>query len=58
MGDQTRSRLFERLVLRFKLRDEGAVVGWAAHGRSVAQSFELVAYRLHPVVDLLAPLAI
>ena len=54
MGPQTSSRLFERLVLRFKVRDDGKVVGPAAHGRSVAQSLELVTYRLHPIVDLLA----
>ena len=54
MGAQTRSRLFERLVLRFKLRDDGEVVGRVAHGRSLAQSLELVTYRLHPIVDLLA----
>jgi len=54
MGPQTGSRLFERLVLRFKVRDDGEVVGRAAHGRSLAQSLKLVTYRLHPVVDLLA----
>jgi len=54
MGAQTSSRLFERLVLRFKVRDDGDVVGRAAHGRPLAQSLELVTYRLHPIVDLLA----
>lgn len=54
MGPQTSSRLFERLVLRFKVCDDGAVVGRAAHGRSLAQSLELLTYRLHPIVDLLA----
>ncbi len=54
MGAQTNSRLLERLVLRFKLCDDGMVVGRLAHGRSLAQSLELVTYRLHPIVDLLA----
>lgn len=54
MRAQTSSRLFERLVLRFKLRDNGKVVGRVAHGRAVAQSLELATYRLHPIVDLLA----
>ena len=54
MRPQTSSRLFERLVLRFKLRDDGKVIGRAAHGRSLAESLQFVAYRLHPVVDLLA----
>ena len=53
MGAQTSSRLFERLVLRFKVRDDGEVIGRAAHGRSLAQSLELVTYRLHTIVDLL-----
>jgi len=54
LGRQTASRLFERLVLRFKVRDDGEVVGRAAHSRSLAQSLELLTYRLHPIVDLLA----
>jgi len=54
IGTQTCSRLFERLVLRFKLRYQGPVVGRIAHGRSVSQSLELVTYRRHPIVDLLA----
>ena len=54
MGPQSSSRLFERLVLRFKVRDKGTVVGRAAHGRSLAQSLDLVTYRLHSIVDLLS----
>jgi hypothetical protein len=54
IGPQSDSRIFERLVLRFKVCDDGEVVGRAAHGRSLAQTLELVTYRLHPIVDLLA----
>jgi hypothetical protein len=54
VGSDTNSRLFERLVLRFKFRDDGTVVRRAAHGRSLVQSFELATYRGHPIVDLLA----
>ncbi len=54
MGSQITPSLFERLVLGFKVRDEGAVVGRTAHCRSLAQSLELMTYRLHPLVDLLA----
>jgi len=54
MGSHTNSRLFERLVLRFKVRDDGTVVRRAAHGRSLAKSLKLVTYRRHPIVDLLA----
>jgi hypothetical protein len=54
MGAQTGSRLFERLVLRFKLSYHGPVVGGIAHGRSLSQSLELVTYCRHPIVDLLA----
>lgn len=54
MGPQTGSRLFKRLVFRFKLRDDGKVVGRFAQGRSRAQLLELVTYCLHPFVDLLA----
>ncbi len=54
MEAQTGSRGFERLVLRFKLRYHGPVVGRIAHGRSLSQSLELVTYCRHPIVDLLA----
>jgi hypothetical protein len=54
MGAQTGSRLFERLVLRFKLRYHGPVVGRIAHGRSLSQSLELVTYCGNPIADLLA----
>jgi hypothetical protein len=54
MKSQTSSRLFKRLVLRFKLRDDAKVVGGFAHGRSLAQSLELMTYHLHRIVDLLA----
>jgi hypothetical protein len=54
MGAQTGSRLFERLILRFKLRYHGSVVGRITHGRSLSQSLELVTYCRHPIVDLLA----
>jgi len=54
MGAQSSSRLFERPVLRFKLRYHGPVVGRITHGRSLSQSLELVTYRRHPIVDLLA----
>jgi hypothetical protein len=54
MGAQSSSRLFERLVLGFKLRYHGPVVGRIAHGRSLSQSLELVTYCRHPIVDLLA----
>jgi hypothetical protein len=46
--------VFERLILRFKLCDEGAVVGRVAHGWALAQSLELVTDRYHSIVDLLA----
>jgi LysR substrate binding domain len=51
-------RLFERLILRLKLRDEADVVGRLAHGRSLAKPLELVTYHRHRVVDLLAQLLI
>jgi hypothetical protein len=54
MGAQTGSRLFERLVLRFKLRYHGSVVGRIAHGRALSQLLELMTYCRHPIVDLLA----
>jgi hypothetical protein len=54
MGAQTNSRLFERLVLSFKRRDDGSVIGRLAHGWSLAKSLELVTYSRHPFVDLLA----
>ncbi len=54
MGSYTNARLLERLVLGFEVRDDGAVVRRAAHGRSLVQSFELATYRRHPIVDLLA----
>jgi hypothetical protein len=54
MRAQASSRLFERLVFRFKVRDDGSVVGPAAHGRSVSQSLELQTNCCHSVVDLLA----
>jgi hypothetical protein len=54
MGPQTGSSLFERLVLRFKLRYHSPVVGRIAHGRSLSQLLELVTDGRHPIVDLLA----
>lgn len=54
MRAQTTPSLFECLVLSFKVRDESAVVGRTAHCRSLAQPLELMTYRLHPLVDLLA----
>lgn len=53
-GVQTTTSLFESLALGFKVRDEGAVVGRITHCRSLAQSLELLTYRLHPLVDLLS----
>ena len=54
MGAQAPSSLFERPVLRFEVRDEGAVVGRFAHRWSLAQPLELITYRRHPLVDLLS----
>jgi len=54
MGAHTTSSLFERLILGFKVCDEGAVVGRLAQCRSLAQSLELMTYCLHPLVDLLS----
>jgi len=54
MGAQTTTSRFERLILGFQVRDEGAVVGRIAHCRSLAQSLELLTDSLHPLVDLLS----
>jgi hypothetical protein len=54
MGAQASSRLPERLILGFKVRDDANVVGRVAHGRSLAQSLDLVADCRHYIVDLLA----
>ncbi len=54
MRPQTRSCDFERLVLGFKGSDDATVVRRPTHGRTFAQPFELVTYRRHRIVDLLA----